>query len=303
MSTINNKMKPKQKKPWAGRGISVQLICFLSILLTVAQTNLANAQQASTLQAGKDLGNLAYATFLGTGIYSAEGRSVQVYHIPISYHLRNLKKDDWGLKLKFPVTLGFFDFRAIDIIEEGFPEDISTFSFVPGVEYQFRANDQWRLMPYIDLGLSTVVSEDVSAYVYSTGIKSYFDFTAFSHDFILFNKLFYAGYTHTDRDISDDFAALETGLDVKFNWNVRMFQRDTYASLYWINYLYFDDLRFFRYLAEPDSVDKQNELGVTIGFNSRDRLWMFDLETARIGIGYRFGDNLDVIRIVFGLPF
>ncbi len=296
-------MKPKQKNLWAGGEISVRLICFLSILLVVTQTNPAIAQQASTFQAGKDLGNLAYATFLGTGIYSASGQSVQVYHIPLSYSLRNLKDHEWGLKLRFPVTLGFFDFKAIDIIEEGFPDDISTFSFVPGIEYQFRANDQWRLMPYIDLGLSTVVSEDVSAYVYSAGFKSYFDFTAFAHDFILFNKLFYAGYTHTDRKISDDFAALETGLDVKFNWKVRMFRRDTYSSLYWINYLYFDDLRFFRYLADPQTVDKQNELGMTIGFNSRDRVWMFDLENARLGIGYRFGDRLNVVRIVFGLPF
>ena len=271
--------------------------------LSLAITNPAAALEPTTLQAGKDLGNIAYATFLGTGIYSASGQSVQVYHIPLSYQLRSLKDNEWGLKLKFPVTVGIFDFKAIDIIGDGLPDDISTFSFVPGIEYQFHANDQWQLMPYLNLGLSTVVSENASAYVYSTGIKSYVDFTAFDHDLILGNRLFYAGYSQTDGDLSDDFAALETGLDVKIDWNVSIASYKTFLSLYWVNYLYFDDLRLFRYLADPVTIDAQNEVGFTVGAHSRDRFWLFDLENARLGLGYRFGDQLKVIHIVFGLPF
>ncbi|MBW2173014.1 MAG: hypothetical protein JRF69_13810 [Deltaproteobacteria bacterium] len=55
----------------------------------------------------KDPINWAFAVHLGTGIYTASGRAVQVFTLPFSYTFRDVKDYNWGFKVKFPVTLYF----------------------------------------------------------------------------------------------------------------------------------------------------------------------------------------------------
>jgi hypothetical protein len=45
----------------------------------------------------------------------------------------------------------------------------------------------------------------------------------------------------------------------------------------------------------------QYEFGITFGWREPRRLWNIPLP--RVGIGYRFGSSLDVVRIVFGAPY
>ncbi len=45
----------------------------------------------------------------------------------------------------------------------------------------------------------------------------------------------------------------------------------------------------------------QYEIGLTLGTTEPRRVW--GMPVPRVGIGYRFGSNLDVFRIVIGTPF
>jgi hypothetical protein len=45
----------------------------------------------------------------------------------------------------------------------------------------------------------------------------------------------------------------------------------------------------------------QYEVGITLGTSAPRRVWGIPLP--RVGVGYRFGSDLDVFRIVFGTPF
>jgi hypothetical protein len=47
----------------------------------------------------------------------------------------------------------------------------------------------------------------------------------------------------------------------------------------------------------------QYEIGITRGTTETTRVWQIPLPLPRLGIGYRFGSNLDVFRIVIGTPF
>ena len=64
------------------------------------------------------------------------------------------------------------------------------------------------------------------------------------------------------------------------------------------------------YLDQPDGpVDSaerradslQYEVGITLGTPETRRVWRIPLP--RVGVGYRFGSNLDAWRIVFGTPY
>lgn len=275
------------------------IVVYVFVLWAGVGANGVLAQEIET-EEKEDLANYAFAAHLGTGIYRASGRTVQVYSLPMSYTLRPVEDNNWGVKLKFPVTVGFFDFKARDIIDSGPPDDVATITVLPGVEFQFPLRDNWFLMPFGDLGGAKDYLGGELAYIYSAGIKSRVVFPWKDFEFSLGNRFLYAGYTATGADFSDDFRSFETGLDVKrpLGFNIRGRQAD--LSVYFVNYLY-SNLAFLRFRDDSFEVHVQYELGFTLGTTTTSRFWVFEIP--RIGLGYRFGDGLQIIRLVLGMPF
>jgi hypothetical protein len=68
-----------------------------------------------------------------------------------------------------------------------------------------------------------------------------------------------------------------------------------------LNYLYFNRLEFLRYLNDPIEVAVQNEIGFT--FDTSPDMKVLGIPFSRIGLGYRFGNDVEVVRLVFGIPF
>ena len=61
--------------------------------------------------------NYAFAHEFGSGVYDFNGRTLQVYGLPFGWTAVEPGKDQAGLRLRLPVTLGFLDFHAADVIE------------------------------------------------------------------------------------------------------------------------------------------------------------------------------------------
>ena len=242
--------------------------------------------------------NWAFATLLGTGIYTASGRAVEVYTLPFSQSLRSVDDRDWGLKVKFPVTLGFYDFELKDIIESGIPTDVTTVSILPGVEFEFPIREHWSLMPFADLGAGYNFSADWATYIYSIGIKSLVIFPWQDFECRFGNRLLYAGYTTPQADIKDNYESFETGFDMRRPLPYTVLGHPTNWSVYFANFLYVN-LEFLKSLTSSFQVDVQNEFGVTVG--TSDKFWWSG--NPRIGLGYRFGPHFHAIRVVFGMPF
>jgi hypothetical protein len=242
--------------------------------------------------------NWAFATHLGTGIYTASGRTVQVYTVPFSYAIRSIEGRDWGLKVKFPMTLGFYDFELKDIIELGLPTDVSTMSILPGLEFEYPVRDNWSLMPFADLGAGYNFSTHRVTYIYSTGVRSLVIFPWKVFECRFGNRFLYAGYTTPGADVSDSFRSFETGFDMRHPLSYTVLGHPTNWSVYFVNYLY-ANLEFLQFLSSSFKVDIQNEFGFTVG--TSDKFWWSG--NPRLGLGYRFGPDFYAIRIVFGMPF
>ena len=96
--------------------------------------------------------NYAYANYLGTGIYTAADRAVQIYQMPFSVNYREPEPPHYGLTFRLPVTVGFINFKLDEIIEAGLPTRIETLTFVSGVAFAFRLRENWTVTPFADLG-------------------------------------------------------------------------------------------------------------------------------------------------------
>ena len=71
-----------------------------------------------------------------------------------------------------PVTSGFFDFRVPDVIESGLPTSLSTLSVVPGIRWDYRIDDFWRVAPFVEAGIARDNGSDRDARVMTAGARA-----------------------------------------------------------------------------------------------------------------------------------
>src|SRR5687768_18618838 len=96
---------------------------------------LAGAVHAQTAEEEQDEAvgqsiNYVFATELGSGLYDLDGRTLQIYRYTWRKDLREGDDDTAGVRFVLPVTAGFFDFSPLDVVSEGPPTQVDSFSVV-----------------------------------------------------------------------------------------------------------------------------------------------------------------------------
>lgn len=245
----------------------------------------------------------AFATRLGSGIYTtSEGRTIQIYRIPLSYSIRDLAPGRVGFRVTFPTTIGIYDFLVQDLPENGLPDHLDTISLVPGLEVPFFATANWVLTPYAELGHVENRSGDTDAMVYGLGSRSLAAFRVAAFDLNLGNALAYTGADPKGEGPSDDVLTFETALEWRHDTGTAARGHELDWTMYAAQYLMHDDADVSVGMSDDIATgwDVQYEVGATFGTKEKVKLWKIPIP--RIGIGWRFADDLSVFRIVFGTP-
>lgn len=244
-----------------------------------------------------DISDYVYANYLGSGVYTAAGRSVQVIGIPFSFPRPIHTNEQLKVIVKVPVTVGFYDFSSDGPLPQGVAEHVGTMTIVPSLNFEYQVSPVWELAPFIDLGLGQNFSSGSVVGIYAAGVHSNYDFTWLGKKFRLGNRLLYAGHTAADTN----FAAFDTGLEINQPLGGKVFSKELDVKFYAVNFLYLQNLKLLRYQKAPIIVSMQNEIGFSFGLkHSVNRP---ALKIPRLGIGYRFGGGVTAVRIVFGAPF
>jgi hypothetical protein len=272
----------------------------LILLFVAAAVVPVAAQEPDPPGTEADLINYAFAYAFGNGNYAVAGRSAQVFKLPFAVRLISMEDHEFGLRLKLPVTFGFYEFGIDNLFEGGFADQIQTVSFVPGLEMEIAVNDRWRLLPFLDFGAGKDLSGDAWAGILAAGVQSYVTVPSDRGLLTVGNQVFWVGSKiHGIR--SDAMAYIETGLDLRMPLEVKFGARPADISLYVINYLYFNDVEFQREDAEPVTIDTEYEVGVTFGTEPPHAWWIF--KAPRFGVSYRFGGEISAVRLTIGQAF
>src|SRR4051812_11479467 len=119
-----------------------------AIFLLIA-ANCAIAYAQNTTEPPPTFANYGFASELGSGVYSIDGRTVQIYQIPLKFNLRPALPEQArpGLDLVIPVTVGFFDFQTRDVTRLEVPTSVGELSIEPGVQLDYRLTAAWHLYP------------------------------------------------------------------------------------------------------------------------------------------------------------
>ncbi len=270
------------------------LALYTALLLT-----LNSRAEVTQLDSTVGLTNFAFASYLGTGIYTTSNQTVFVIQMPFEHTIKAKTDTEAGWVLNLPVTFGLLNFKNINIDNVPDLNSVGTLTFLPGIEYQYPVTPDWTLIPFFDYGFARDLSNTANILVVGTGIKSYAEFRHRGNTLTLGNKFLYARERTKDFNIDADYSLIETGLDYKINTDFIFSNRHMQLSLYYINYFYPNNLIFLEQTSNPIRIGTENEIGFTIS-NLPDFLFF---EKPQLGLGIRNGNGVNVYRLVFGMPF
>lgn len=244
--------------------------------------------------------NHAFATHLGSGIYRVDGRMAYIYRFDTAATVA--RHDSMNvLRLRFPLTAGFFDFEITDVINIGLPDHIATLSLVPTLEYDMTMRSNWWLEPFLGAGGGRDFSTTTSSFIYAAGIQSFAFFLWGATDVRLGNRLVYSGYTTLEASFVDDFAFFESGVDFRRMLGLRIAGYDLDWSLFAVNMNYLLSPHIINLNPDRMAAHAEWEFGATMGTHQPLRL--LGIAMPRIGLSYRFSSKANAIRLVFGDPF
>ena len=243
--------------------------------------------------------DFGYAAWYGTGFYTVADRDVAVIRLPFRWDMRDSDRSsgEWGWRWRLPVTVGFyqFDFDLENI------ENVQTASFIPGAAFQIPLYDIWELQPFVQAGIGHDFSNDNSAWVYGTGVRSFVYLSSYGVDYRIANRLLLAGQTQRESGDRTGFTSFEAGLDVGMPGSFKMFDRDVNINLFGLITWFGNRADFLESIGETN-VSRIYELGFSLGSQKDIRVWKFDIP--RVGMSYLVGDNgFRGIRFNLGFPF
>ena len=267
---------------------------------------------ASTAALGADDSSLsfAFASQAGSGIYSVEGRVAQIYRVPVAFTVKPLDDDRiWGADFTLPVTFGFYDYKAADVLDGEFPTHIGTASLLPGVEFNVRATKNWILTPHVDFGAAKDFSGDNLVWVYDVGVRSVVSFPVSTWDGRAGQELLWAGAAQTGNALTDWYAEATAGFEFRHELPGSSTRTRWDAGVFVVYDRFFRDDRSIPVavtFAAPSStsastIDEQTQIGVSFG--TRPKLAWKQLSLPKLGMSYFFGDGIHGVRFVIGEIF
>lgn len=237
----------------------------------------------------------AYAPAFGTGAYRVGDEENFVITLKPKIEVRSEEKHRIGINIRLPISVGLQTIDPDEFFSQDIPENITTGSFVPGVELNVPLNRRWKLRPYVHVGGGTSFSGDQSALIYYTGLDSRYTFEWGPADLGLINGLQWAGYTPNTGD-SNWYGRFLFGLEADYPLGKNKFRgQQLLIRPHFLYYWYFNELDFYRFLESPIHINNEMELALAVGTKKPHKLWLLKMD--RVGIGYRLGGNFQGVRL------
>jgi hypothetical protein len=237
---------------------------------------------------------------LGTwgGDSPVDGTEVYDFRIPASFKVFSSDRDDWGLRIRFVLYGGIYDFNLDDAIDLDLR--FESLAATPGVEFLVPVGKGWILKPFAEIGYGHDFDNALGFGVWSVGMRTIVTWPVSTWYLSFGTKFQYLSTFTSDLAFADDYGEIRLGFDARHPLPFAIGGNQADLSGYFIRRQWVD-----AFIAKEDfdplEIRYTNELGFTFGTTPRIKLWFIPLP--RIGLGYRWGPHIKGIRLNFGFPF
>ncbi len=272
------------------------LILTLVAALSVLSQASANSPSPTAGSSNDATFNYGLSSFLGSGIYSINGQTVQLYRIPFSADLDNHSADKPHFSVQLPVTFGFYNFQPQDVLSGQIPKSLDTLSVLAGIDGNLPLSETWHYLQLVAVGYTRsagLVDKKL------TGTQIALERTAPWNGWVtryrseVLGALSSGGPTGTDRVLR-----LLQGVefDRPQSWDIFRHQAaiGTYGVVRWFP-------GPFAYTPTHSAIRLETEAGITFG--TAEPIRIFRLPLPRLSLGYRRAADLNVVFLGFGTPF
>jgi hypothetical protein len=242
----------------------------------------------------------AYASG-GTEYFSIGGATNRVLRLPFTYSAREQEGARWGVKIRFPFSIGFHDVKLEEGTDLELRSSIETVAFTPGVELEIPLREAWRLSPYAELGVGTGSVGSLESLLYEVGVRSLWVLPRDSHQVRIGAALTYEGFRFLNGDLEDAYGLAEVGLEFRSLGLFELGEQEADPGVYVMIRRYLPEIELVPLRQEPITASRQYEVGLTGGLRPGKKIWGRKLP--RVGLAYRWGQGLTSIRLNFGFPF
>lgn len=235
-----------------------------------------------------------YATWLGSGAYSVDGRTVYILRMPFYKTLRQTTPEHFGIRALFPVSVGWLNTGSLA------SNQLQTLTFTPGIQLDVEVRPYWHLKPYLQGGIGKDFSGGNLAYVGAAGVKSRLDFDLGNYRLSIGNQLVTAGSRQNGGDNSA-FTRFDAGLALSHPVDWTIAGRQAQVSAFYINSYFFNQAFLFNSDLRRADISTINTVGLSLGVDRP--LHVLGLELRWVGLSYVFGGGLRGVRLNAGFPF
>jgi hypothetical protein len=239
-----------------------------------------------------------FAFALGSGDSAASETKVYDLRIPMYFTLIPVEDRPWGLRLKVTAFAGVYKFTVDEAIDLNLR--FQSLAATPGVEFLVPVGGGWILKPFTEIGYAYDFDDELGFGVWSVGMRTLVTWPIGKIDLSFGTKVQYFSTFTSNLSLADDFGEVRLGLNASHPLPFTIDGNQSNLSLYFIRRQYIDAF-IARDEGDPLEIQYSNELGFAFDTTPKVKLWFFKLP--RIGIGYRWGQNIRGLRLNFGFPF
>jgi hypothetical protein len=229
-------------------------------------------------------------------VTDVEARGIQLYRLPLSFHVRSLDTHPWGLRVTFPVSLSSVRITGVSDVG-GFVKKLGIGAIIPGLEVEIPVGSRTLVRPFGEVGFGK--SNDSSAEVfYGAGLRAHT---------IADPKTLHVTYggrisgrkTPEFNGKDARYVRFEGGVDAQVPLGFSVRGGQTRGGLYVIGRA-FDGLELEREDQPPIVLRGQFEAGLSFSTAPDLRIWKIPLRW--LAAGYQFG-RVSGVRMYLTFPF
>jgi hypothetical protein len=226
-----------------------------------------------------------------------QARGIQLYRLPLSFHLRSLDEHAWGLRVTFPLSLSSLRIEGVSGVAN-FVRKLGIAAIVPGVEVEIPAGTRTLIRPFGEAGIGRS-SGELTEVLYGAGVR-----VRTSQDLgslhLTYGGTVFGRKTPALVGTFDRYASFEGGIDAQVPLGFTIWDKPARAGVYTIGRA-FDGLELQRTGRPPIILRGQLEAGVSFSTTPDFRIWKIKLPW--LAAGYQFGHTVSGVRIYMVFPY